>query len=344
MADTPDFEDLLGESLDVIDRNLARSGVAPADRPLQAARYFVRYRILKIRVGDDETEPGDFRDYWGAEWFKVIYARTFAWYNDRYGDAMATEGERIVKGCTQVLDTLFAMNVPVVTRRPGKPDETIWVCFPCRVEDDEDALAWIVDGPNIATLPRSDGLKARRLANEVASAIRAIQTSLATVQAATPRVGELRDAILPHLERAALQIARARPEDLKHAQWDLQMACELVLKLIGEQRAGSFPESHDLYYLCDQLPPGPSPFKRELLKNIPNWERMAEWRYGGGKPISGTEAFSRYRSALRIVQSAAAAADHVLHIGGGSIEIAKAPFLYDDPEMYRPRRESPTQP
>lgn len=342
MFDQPEFEDMLANALDMIDRVLADCEVPLWERPLRAARDFVKHFIIKIRIGEEEREPSAFMEFAGSEWFKMMHARTVAWYSSRYGEAMNCKSGQIVNGCTMVLGTPFVLHVPVVTKRPGSPGETIWVCFPNEVEDDEDSMAWIENAPNIASLPRGDGMKARRLANEVAGAIRSIQTSLATVEDPSGGVAALRDAIVQHLDTAAVLIAKARPEQLKHAQWDLQMACEKALKLLSDQRHATFPETHDLYYLFDQLP-GDRPFKREWLGNVPNWERMAEWRYGRGLPISLADAFSRYRSTLKIVRATADAAEHKLHIGGASIELKRAPYLHEDPEMYLPRIAAPVR-
>jgi hypothetical protein len=118
------------------------------------------------------------------------------------------------------------------------------------------------------------------------------------------------------------------------------MACELALKLLAEQRAGTFKETHDLYYLYDNLPDGPVPFKRTLLKQIPSWGRMAEWRYGGGPSITAIEGFARYRATLQIVAGVADVTKRKIRIGGSRIEIRRAPFLHEDPDMYLPRRKT----
>lgn len=339
MAAGLEFEDMLDDWLQVIDRGLALDGVTPSSRPLDAARRVVSLAIRKIRIGGVESEPGKFLDYFASEWFKVIFARTSAWYRGRYGDALDADEESTVAGCVMMLDTPFVIRIPIVTRKPGKPGETFWIHFPKEVEEDEDALGWVEKGPNVASMARSELLKARRLANEVAGAMRAINTSLATVAKTSKRVPEFGGAILPHLDRAATQIARARAENLKHAHWDMQMACELALKLLAEQRAGSFEATHDLHRLYDRLP-GVPPFKRALLSNLPNWQRMAQWRYGGGPPISISEAFSRYRSVLKVVSAAAEGAKRNLRIGGASIELRKPPFLHHDPKMFLPRDRS----
>ena len=338
MSVPPDFEDALGESLDVIDRGLAKDEVPLRDRPLRAARDFVTYCVMQVAVGEEITESGKFLDYMASDWFKAIHARTVAWYTARYGEAVKSGSDKSHTGCILVLDTPFAMRIPVVTKRPGQPGETIWVCFPKQVADDEDPLDWIVDGPNVRDLPRSDCLKARRQAIEIANAVRAIVTSIMAIELPTTRVEGMRNAILPHLDRAASLIARARPEERKLAQWDLQMACELALKLLAEQRSGSFKESHDLYHLYDSLPDGPSPIKRTVLRGIPNWQLMAEWRYGGGPALSTAQAFAHYRTALKVVVGVGAVAEYKLRFAGARIEIKRAPYLHEDPEMYLPRR------
>jgi hypothetical protein len=185
MSVPSDFEDALGESLDVIDRELAKNEVPLRDRPLRAARDFVTYCVMQVAVGKEIAEPGKFLDYMASDWFKAIYARTIGWYTARYGDPMKTKSGKSYTGCILVLDTPFAMRIPVVTKRPGKPGETIWVCFPKEVEDDEDPLAWIVDSPNVRELPRGDGLKARRQAIEIANTVRAIVTSIMAIELPT---------------------------------------------------------------------------------------------------------------------------------------------------------------
>ena len=71
MSVPPDFEDALGESLDVIDRELAKDEVPLRDRPLRAARDFVTYCVMQVAVGEEITEPGKFLDYMASDWFKA---------------------------------------------------------------------------------------------------------------------------------------------------------------------------------------------------------------------------------------------------------------------------------
>lgn len=333
------FEDILAEALDAVDRMLAEEGVLLRSRPLLAAKEFVRHCVLEVQTDRniEPTAPGTFLEYMDSEWFRIVYARTVAWYREQYGSAMDEKSDRSAIACVLVRGTPFRMTVPLVTSRPGTPGETIWIHYPDRVETAEDALAWIDRAPNFATLSSGDGMKARRLADAVAGSLRSIHCGLATIGARDRRVGELRDPILPHLEQAAAQIASATPIEIRRAQWELQMACELSLKMLSQQRGGTFTETHDLHVLHDRLPPGRAPFARRLLSKIPNWSDMAEWRYGGGKPIGVAVAFSRYRAALEIVEGVVAAAYRKYRIHGASFEIRRAPFLHCDLDMFKPR-------
>jgi len=58
MTANPEFEDMLDDWLQVIDRNLALDGAALTTRPLDAACQFVRFAIKQIRIGDVESKPG----------------------------------------------------------------------------------------------------------------------------------------------------------------------------------------------------------------------------------------------------------------------------------------------
>ena len=182
----------------------------------ELARREAKAQLGRVAAGDDPAE----------ERLEDHQAMTMKQLCERYGSAMDRD-ERGFAGCVPILGTAFLLRVPIITKRPGTPGETIWICYPDKIEDDEDALEWLEQGPNIGSLPKGDGLKARRLANEVATLLRGIRVNLATVEKTDSRVWQLRDQILNHLEGAAEKIVRGKPEDLKHAQWDMQMACEL---------------------------------------------------------------------------------------------------------------------
>ena len=75
-AGPDEFETMLSEALDAIDRGLAEGDMPLTTRPLTAARYFVRYWVSQVEDGQSEGPhaPGEFSDYLTSDWFKVIYA------------------------------------------------------------------------------------------------------------------------------------------------------------------------------------------------------------------------------------------------------------------------------
>lgn len=325
-----EFQDILHEALDQIDRQLAEQGILPSARPTQAAIAFVRLCVIEVSTDGGKTSdpPGDLDNIMLADWFKPLLKDVTAWYRDRYGAQMDVRAKDSIDGVIPVFGTPFALRIPTVVRTPGKPGKTVWLQFPDQVLADEDSLSWLQNGPNLANAPRSDALKARRLANEVAGALRFIRASLMGVEAAE-RFDELRAGILPHLERAAEQIVGAKADALKRAHWDIQMACELALKALSQQRSGAFKETHDLFRLYDNMPGGPPAFSRNQLSKLPNWERMAELRYGRGARVTVEQAFRAYRAALKIVSGTMDGLKG-MKIGQARFEIGRPPWLTDE--------------
>jgi hypothetical protein len=333
-----ELDSVLGEQLHEIDQMLAQREIALKSRPFEAARVFADVCIISIgnTHRGEEKPPGSFLEYVDAEWFKILYARTVAWYSLRYGPSMEGGSHHILHGVTLILGTPFRLEVPATTAVPETPGETIWLNFHDKVESEEDVLSWLVKPPNFGTISRSNVAKARHLATEIAGNLRSIYIQLMTVDSGDYRVAELRDIIIPQLQQAADEIARGGLAHLKAAQWPLQMSCELALKMLLQQRTGAFPVTHDLYSLYDQLQQGTVPFHRNLLRQIPNWKRMIGWRYGGENDVRLDQTFARYRAALRIVRGAAISADRKVDLSRAGFLLKRAPFLHTDLNMFRP--------
>lgn len=325
-----EFHAILHEVLHQIDRYLAEQGMLPSVRPTKAAIEFVRLCVIEVSTDGGKTSdpPGDLANIMLADWFKPLLKDVTAWYRDRYGAQMDVRAKDSIDGVILIFGTPFTLKIPTAVRTPGKPGRTVWLQFPDQVLADEDSLSWLQNGPNLANAPRSDALKARRLANEVAGALRFIRASLTGAEA-TERFDELRPGILSHLERAAEQIVSAEADALKRAHWDIQMACEHALKALSQQRSGAFKETHDLFHLYDIMPGGPPAFSRNQLSKLPNWERMTELRYGSGGRVTVERAFRAYRAALKIVSGTVDGLKG-MKIGQARFEIARPPWLTDE--------------
>ncbi|MBJ7318063.1 MAG: hypothetical protein JHC96_04610 [Brevundimonas sp.] len=323
------FNESLAEALDLIDRWLGELNVPLRQRPLQAALEFVRHFIIEIKVGDQEPQaPGDIAEVILAEWFKPIMQDVNAWYVERYGKRMDPDSGSPVIGTVRIFGTPFEIRVPTSTHSPGVPGETIWVEFPDRVLEREEALDWLVDGPNTAKLARADYFKAKRHAHDVATALRFITIAINGISNKDVRAHQLAKGVVPHLERAAAQLIQTDQGSLKRAHWDMQMAVELAFKALTQQRSDTFTETHDLFVLFDRLPNPELDLPRRLLSMLPNWEVMAQLRYGEGPDVSLDDAFVRYRTCLKIVAGIADGFKR-WRLGQARFEIKKAPWLGD---------------
>jgi hypothetical protein len=299
----PSLDDVMAGYLDIIDRMLAREGTPLHMRPLSAAIDFVDLCILRVdETGDGEgVSPGNFTDYQASGWFRRVYKATEQWYRHRFGDAVAAPkcGDR--DAVALVCETPFMLKVPMTTWQPGTLGESSWLCILNAVQAGEDVLTWVREGPLLSNLPSEEVRAARAVAEEVATKLRNIHVALIGMDDSDASVAAMRRSILPNLERAARHVVEPSAENVRSAHWDMQMACELALKCLAQQRAGRFKKTHDLFLLYDHMPEEVPPFARTELSKLSCWEKMAELRYGGGAPITTRQAFRSYRATLNIV-------------------------------------------
>ena len=326
---SPNLEDMMAEYLDIIDRKLAQVGTPMYMRPMSAAAEFVELCILNV---DDKGDgigapPGKHSDYITSKWFRVIYKHTEQWYRDRFGAAIDAGRADGRDAAILVRDTPYLLSVPMTTTEPGTPGETVWLCFHDAVQSGEDVLGWVQHGPSFANLETKDVKAARRLATEMATKLRAIHIAFMGMDGSNPKVVELRDAVLPNLERAARHLVKADAENVRLAHWDMQMACELSLKCLAQQRAGTFKETHDLFHLYDHMPESLPPFARTELSKLPDWEKMADLRYGGGPPVPVRQAFRSYRTTVTIVAATTAAFKKLYQLGKAKIHLKCPPWM-----------------
>ncbi len=327
------FEELLKNSLEKIDKALANEEIPIWERPLSAATEFVRLCIERIRYKDEEEfEPGELPDYASSPWFRLIFKKTNSWYVGRYGAAMSSSRKVALTGLVTIYDIPFLLRIPTTTVESGEPEGTIWVCFHDVVQSNENVFDWLVNGPNLDVMPGGDAIKSRQIITEVSNHLRSIRIRLMGMRNNDHRVSELRAGIIPHLERAAGEISLSNSDGYKRAHWDIQMACELALKLVAQQRSGSFKISHDLFQLYDSISGIVPPPERNLISKIPNWKRMAEWRYGGGENVSLAEVFGRYKAALQIVSEVLSVSNSIIYLGKARFHMQSPPWMSDEVE------------
>lgn len=327
MSEEQSFEEAIEEPLDLIDRILAERGISLSQRPTRAAVELVNCFIPEVSTdgGPEGKPPGEFMDYASEPWFRIVHRAVTDWYGRRFGQAIQPE-ERDVKAVVSILGTPFSMRVPMNTTEPGEPGESFWLCFHDEVRDHEDPLDWVIQGPNLAALSQKDVKKARDQAKEIASRLRSIHVLLMGMKADDPVVREMRDGIVPNLERAAESLTKGKPDTIKIAHWDLQLACEHALKCLMQERSGTFAQTHDLFVLYDRTPGNRPAFPRYVLSRLPNWELMAEMRYGRGPAVPFHDAMDRYRAALRVVEGALDSMQKAYRLGSAKFHLKRPPW------------------
>ena len=327
MNETADLHSVLIQILPAIDRCLAEQDVPLAQRPLRASIHFVINFIEKVQEQEAAiTNPRPPKEFLKSSWFASLYEQVETWYRNYFPNATQATPDGQLLGIVVVVGTIFAIHVPNLRTRPGNPGKTVWLSFPDGLRDDENVLDWIKNPPNYSMLSPSELCDAEEFATEVTNNLRFIHTGLMGVKGGNDTLDGFKDGILLHLQQAAQLLLDQKPESSKRAYWELQVACEETLKTLQVQQTGKFKETHDLFYLYDEVS-APSPaFNRDLLKTLPRWEEMANLRYGQGTYGDRNECVKCYRATLAIVAGAVNSMEKV-DFGSGEIEIARAPWI-----------------
>lgn len=324
----------LREALPMIDRHLAVREFPLDDRTFQAAIEYVQNFVLAISEGkDDGAPPGDIREFVATRWFSAIFHQVDQWYRERYGAAFDQKHDKHITGVVEIADTPFALQVPTMRSRPGKPGETVWISIPDGVRDDEHPIEWVTARPNIEKLDEEDRSPAIAEVMQTADRLRFIRTSLMAVPHGDEKLVGLMAGILPRLEHAAALLIETRAESVQHAYWEMQLACEHVLKALCQQQTGAFRESHDLFTLYDETDPKPA-FARDILKRMPPWRETAAMRYGVGDRNGRRSCLNTYRHTLAIVAGSVRAMTK-MEIGHAEFEIKRPPWFEIADEVRR---------
>ena len=302
-----DFETYLAQALLIIDQSLARRDVRIAERPMMAAISFVRDFCTAIKSPEYETTyiPDDSNGFVVSDWFRKLYRQVVDWYNNLYGKTSTSAPSNSLIAAVSILGSPFLLRIPTAVSFPGEGMGTKWVQFPEAVLPVENAIEWIVKGPNFSALPNNTNEEARKITNLVASDMRCIYVKLLGVARNLKNSGIL-DGILPSIETAAQRIIESNAASRKLALWDMQMACEHSIKALSHQRSGTFKEIHDLYQLYDSVQGGSPSFERSLLSRIPCWKEMVDYRYGQGDEIDFARVFKVYQTCLAVVRGTVA--------------------------------------
>lgn len=298
-------------------------------RPDRAAIELISIHIMKQR----ETDIAKLYSFqFDAEsdanqWLDDIFRSVRGWYRDRFG-AMLVESpsDGPLRGFVIIGETPFRIEVPARRHESGSRPDSIRLSFPDRVFPDESATSWL-NPPTILTyLSRRDREAATAAIARVAGRLRFIRNGLLGVRLCDGDLASLIDGIMPRLQRASDLVLDGRASGWQAAHWELQMACELALKVLQKQRVGRFIETHDLAALYRSIPAPEPSFDMSLLSRLPGRKEMSDLRYGLGRRRSATESFRCYETALEVVGGSVDVMNR-MSVSGVSIEVRRPTWL-----------------
>lgn len=290
-----ELDEFLAEALPNFDAVLAKRGVDLSQRALKASMLIVEHCIIDIK-GDTKD------DYWDKIWFSSLFQSVNKWYEKRYGDALQQRKSSTVSTVVSAFGTPFRADVPLFVNELPQPDKTFWLCFPTTVLSNEVHMSWIINPPNFDSSNEEERNRVSSTLIESATHLRAIHVNLMTADHKDERTQSLAQGILPHLEKGALDIFHANPNSLSMAVWELNFACEKIIKTFLRQQQVDPPNIHDIHRLHKLAINNLGGNKMDAaVAMLPSEKVAIKHRYAEILPPPLAEIFSIYSSALSIV-------------------------------------------
>ncbi len=305
----------------LIDERLRVSETQLSQRDFHAATIIVKELILEVSNDDNKD------DFAEKPWFAVIFHHARSWYRETYGEAFDRDHTDKSLGLVLIRDIPVELIVPMTRSRVETPNETAWLSFPIKVEDDENPLDWLKRAPNLALLDEAERQQARHDAALIATALRSMQMNFLGIEPNDDTVSGLLGGVRAEFETAANKILRPGSVDRASALWTIHMAVERTLKAFAQHKTGAFHEIHNLFELFDDVIPHGITANRSLLKKLPRDREVISDRYGlrGTPPIG--EVYEAYKAALKIVGDVSPSFHRKLNVGGARFLIRKAPWI-----------------
>ncbi len=163
--------------LPIIDKVMLGMNVPLSQRPFKAAVFFVKECIVRIK-GDSKEE------YWRKGWFSDIHRSIYAWYTERYGNALKAAGARGEDTLVVIYGLPFRVMIPLRITESDEAGEPFWLIFPNSVFANEDVLGWLVTPPNLEQLSPEEMNDVREQIVRSATLIRSIHVDLLTAELA----------------------------------------------------------------------------------------------------------------------------------------------------------------
>ncbi|HYS88533.1 MAG TPA: hypothetical protein VEN78_26550 [Bradyrhizobium sp.] len=286
------FESELERCLVVIDEALSARDTPLSNRPLEAAKIFVKDFIKEIR-GDTKER------YYEKPWFASIFARVLKWYQDKYGQALEKR-DKGFPAAVMVHGVPFAVAVPLTHGEADVPGETVWLSFETNLGRNEQPRSWIQSPPSLEALSARESKRLDRDLAMLTTSIRTINLKLMTASFSVRAFDEMRNVALLSLASAARHICDATEHSLPLAIWDLNYALENAMKCLILQSGEDFSRVHTLGVLLRECAKaGKRPFPKTSLRFLPNDKRVIAHRYGRAVPGGLKAAYAAYEMSLQ---------------------------------------------
>jgi hypothetical protein len=284
----------------LIDNSLVQQEISIPLRPLIAAMTFVEECMVKIGSDENPTE-----DYMNKPFFKEIVKITYAWYRQKYGDAMDLyQRERCASWVIVISGSIFNMSIPLyASQKTDKRNQRI-VYFPASLLDFEDALDFIVSLSNLDLIDSNEIGIIRKKAEDIVNKIRKVTRDVACAETSGSFTNENVTAMLDDLEKAVNEISRnSLISQSTTPYWEMQMALERMLKLIITQQGDTPSRIHNLDSLYQHaIQKGMKP-TRSPYSSLPVLKNAVSYRYGEGISPSHSQVVSDLDTVLDVLYS-----------------------------------------
>jgi HEPN domain-containing protein len=284
------LKEFIEYQLPIFDEILADSQKPLSERPLAATLYFVDYCIVDIK-GDNKE------NIFEKEWFKSIYRLIKQWYRDRYAEAMNLSRGKPALGVILIYKTPFQLKIPLSIAQEKEGDDKRWFCLPKSVLENENAIDWIENKPNLEQMSGDDLEDLKKIICDIATNTRSIHVNLMSASL-EKELHKISNTIPAHLDKAVRDILSLEGGRISTSYWEIHLAIEKAIKLIILQNGRDHQNKHNLNKLCKIASNiGRISLDCSIFLNFPSDNEAIKQRYGEGSPFTIQEAVNNYISA-----------------------------------------------
>jgi hypothetical protein len=291
--------------LELFDTELSHQELSLSKRPFQALMMLFRDGAIKVNAGEEQIDEAvKLGEHMEKPWFRTLFGAVEYWYVDRYGaNAMEARGTTALLGAVMIRGVPFAISVPANRTKVEMDGETAWMYFEEGIGDGEDAVSWIVNGPDLSKLDQDARALVVTEARQTVEVLRYVEFRRVTSRSSDDHeVQKLIQTTLTYLKKAAERLVSFQTPEIGLAWFDLQMANEAALKAVIRKKTCLIPHIHQLDTLLMLAGKHGVTFDATKFSKWPSFKDVSAWRYGLGNPPGIRELYGAYRLTLDLAQ------------------------------------------